>query len=157
MKKDRGAFSEDSCMKLNDDLDGILNKMHAHGLFVCDLRPCTILYNYDTWRVKMLHFENSFRESDTAYESVVYRGIAGPAELCSPEQISAGVGGDPSKARDVDMWQKANVLYYCFYGQYPFNSLENVKSAEVPDKEISEEFKSLLLDSFAAFCIFLVV
>ena len=88
---------------------------------------------------------------------MVYRGITGPVELCSPEQISAGVDGGPSKARDVDMWQKANVVYYCFYGEHAFYSLEDAKSAEVPGKVISEEFKSLLLDSFAAFCIFLVV
>ena len=144
--EDQGAFSEDRCIKLNQELNKILNKMHAHGLFVCDLRPSKILYNYDTQRIKLFDFKNSFREGYTAYESVVYRGITGPAELCCPEQISSGMGGDPSKARDVDMWQKANVVYYCFYGEHAVHSLEDVKSAEVPDKEISEEFGSLLLE-----------
>ena len=150
-------FSEQRCKSIDVELGKMLQKLHEAGIYLCDLSPKNVLYNYETEKIKLTCFENSFKA-----------GVGQPAELTilcdwkdlfqlstllSPEQVRWRLGREQvaPKAKDVDMWCKACIFYYCLYGCYPFDnyqSIENGNCSFTSERTVSDESKELLKANF---------
>ena len=144
------TFTPERCARINEKLDEILNGLHEENMYICDLSPESVLYNYDTEEIKLINFENSIMSEDS---NVELTRVYGPTSFHSPEQVlwSRGEINEPPKARDVDMWCKANIIYYCLYGRFAFDSSKKIvyeKLSFPSDKKVSEDIKKLLLEMF---------
>ena len=140
----RLTFTEERCARINEKLDEILNGLHDKNMFVCDLSPKSVLYNPETEEVKLINFENSIVSANSNAKLPKHRGFS---KFYERALWNKGERNYP-KARDVDMWCKANVIFYCLYGRFDFDDLQDIIHAKFitsSDRQLGEYVEKLLL------------
>jgi signal transduction histidine kinase/CheY-like chemotaxis protein len=114
---ERGPLTEAQTLELGRQLASALNAIHSSGLSHRNVKPCNILFDPESSRVRLVDFGFA-SGSDTELGTW---GASHAGAYSAPEEL---VGTEPVDGR-ADLFSLGCVLYECLAGKPPFAEIDS--------------------------------